>query len=388
MTISGINRHSCKGVMRFVVNVYTVEAGGRKRRKRHFFQHEEDAQKFINDASDAARQVGESKAFLTPQQLQDYHTATAILPEGVTLLDTVRAYLTNDHKRITAGITYGQAMEEYWDIYERLGKANSTYAAHKPGKARFLKKFGHLDAATNINNELREQHLELIAQGLAWHTVKRQRILISQFLDWAVEEGYCNENYLRRKSNVFPTEPRLQKFWLNIDQAKALLDHALENDRPMIPILALGMFAGVRPEEARSFKLEQIDWELRELHIRIAKRSAGDNNARRIIRDLPDTFWAWMQWWINESGYELDFTNWHKRFRTAIKASGFQGRSNSILRKSYGTYAIPLLKQDIVRKQLGHSTAEVTAKHYEGDVNLAEARAYFALTPDTFVATR
>ena len=380
---SDIGIHQHHSGKRYVVNEYRTGPDGQRQRKKHQFVTREDAQRYIDDAGAAISRVGDSKAFLNPDQLEQFHTALAILPAGLSLVDAVKGYIEMGGKQVVAGITYGQAMEEYWELYLKLEKAQSTYDSHEPGKARFIAEFGHLDAATNIGKDLRDHHLALLKQGLAWHTVKRQRILISQFLDWAVEERYCNENFLNRKGNAFPAEPKLKKRWLTVDQAKALLNYACNEDPALVPVLALGMFAGIRPEETQVFQLDQLDWELKEIHVRIAKHSAGDQNTRRVVRDLPETFWTWMEWWQDEYGGELNFTNFAKRFRAAIKASGYTGRTNSILRKSYGTYATPYLTQDDVRKQVGHSTAATTAKHYEGDATKAQAREYFAILPSS-----
>jgi integrase len=392
MKISDIKKTKNNAKTRFLVSVYTTGSTGQKERKRHFFRIREDAQAFIDSAGASVAQVGEAKSFLSPQQLDEFHTAQAILPDGISLLDAIRSYIETGHKKLVAGITYGVALEEYWATYLRLGKAQSTYDAHEPGKARFIAKFGHLDAATNINNELRDHHLELIESGLAWHTVKRQRILVGQFLDWAVEQDYVNENYLNRISNTFPVEPKLTKIWLKVPQAEALLRYALENDRNLVPVLALGLFAGIRPQELRdkitnhkaTFFWSDVDWDLKEIHIRDAKHSGGNNQASRVIRDLPETVWTWLEWWQKTDGSELNFTNWAKRQRAAIKASGVTGRANSVLRKTFGTYATPYQSQDQVRKQVGHANANTTAKHYEGDGKLAEAKEFFALTPEHF----
>ena len=54
-----------------------------------------------------------------------------------------------------------------------------------------------------------------------------------------------------------------------------------------------------------------------------------------------------------------------------------------VLRHSYGTYRLPILKSaDALALEMGNS-ADVIFRHYRRPVNEATARAYFAIIPNT-----
>jgi len=70
-----------------------------------------------------------------------------------------------------------------------------------------------------------------------------------------------------------------------------------------------------------------------------------------------------------------------RKFREAYKAAGMEKWKMDILRHSYGTYRLPILKSaDALALEMGNSP-DVIFRHYRRPMNEACASAYFDLRP-------
>jgi integrase len=70
-----------------------------------------------------------------------------------------------------------------------------------------------------------------------------------------------------------------------------------------------------------------------------------------------------------------------RKFRNAYKAAGIEEWKLDILRHSYGTYRLPILKSaDALALEMGNSS-QVIFRHYRRPMSEKDAREYFALAP-------
>jgi integrase len=70
-----------------------------------------------------------------------------------------------------------------------------------------------------------------------------------------------------------------------------------------------------------------------------------------------------------------------RKFREAYKAAGIDEWKTDILRHSYGTYRLPILKSaDALALEMGNSS-DVIFRHYRRPTNEVTASAYFDLRP-------
>lgn len=71
-----------------------------------------------------------------------------------------------------------------------------------------------------------------------------------------------------------------------------------------------------------------------------------------------------------------------RKFREAYKLAGINQWKMDILRHSYGTYRLPILKSaDALALEMGNSP-DVIFRHYRRPMNEASASAYFDLRPE------
>jgi integrase len=71
-----------------------------------------------------------------------------------------------------------------------------------------------------------------------------------------------------------------------------------------------------------------------------------------------------------------------RKFREAYKAAGMEEWKMDILRHSYGTYRLPIVKSaDALALEMGNSP-DVIFRHYRRPVSQTSALAYFAIVPN------
>jgi hypothetical protein len=71
-----------------------------------------------------------------------------------------------------------------------------------------------------------------------------------------------------------------------------------------------------------------------------------------------------------------------RKFREAYKAAGMDEWKMDILRHSYGTYRLPILKSaDALALEMGNSP-DIIFRHYRRPMSEASATAYFDLRPE------
>ena len=373
---------------------YYYEEDGERKRKRRTFTSMVDAKNFVLEVDEKRKALGEHRAMPDAAELEEYYQVRSLLPPGATLMDLARAYLAGNITLVgTAGKNYSEVVNEYWVKYTRKGLVAATYKAFEAGRDRFLEHYGDVDVSKNITKDLLEYHVGLL-KSLSWATVRRQVIFIGQVMDYSLDQGWAEKNWIKHRefTQWFPKKPKVDKYWLRPAQVRALLLEAAETDLDFIPVLALGLFAGIRPEEISHnskpflarFKFDQVDWKAKTISIREAKRAGGNVNASRVIRGLPETVWLWLGWWRDRvDRLELNLVNFSKRQRRLVRGVGYDGKLNSLYRKTFITHAVPFHGQDKTRKQVGHTTAEMTASAYEGDASEEEAESYFGSTPST-----
>jgi hypothetical protein len=76
-----------------------------------------------------------------------------------------------------------------------------------------------------------------------------------------------------------------------------------------------------------------------------------------------------------------------RKFREAYKLAGMNEWKMDILRHSYGTYRLPILKSaEALALEMGNS-ADVIFRHYRRPMNEASALAFFAIQPDEHLSS-
>ncbi|MHC5066928.1 MAG: tyrosine-type recombinase/integrase, partial [Planctomycetota bacterium] len=156
------------------------------------------------------------------------------------------------------------------------------------------------------------------------------------------------------------------------DQFSKLLD-AAEPD--LIPILAIGGFAGIRMAE-----LDRLDWTAVDLDRRIIEIRAGQaKTASRRIVPITDNLATWLEP-LPRTGKVVRTNKLHRKVSALAKECGLEWPRN-VLRHSFITYRIAAVQSaEQVALEAGNSP-DVIFKHYRELVTEDQAGEWFGIRP-------
>ena len=151
---------------------------------------------------------------------------------------------------------------------------------------------------------------------------------------------------------------------------KKLLQAALSYDPGLIPYLAIGLFAGVRPLEIE--RLPWLDISKRYVEINAAK---AKSRKRRLV-SLSTNLKEWLAF-----GGNLPLTNKRKRLAKILRLTGINWQPD-IMRHSFASYHLALHQSaDKTAFELGHRDSKMLFAHYRELVSFEAAKAYWNITP-------
>ncbi len=204
----------------------------------------------------------------------------------------------------------------------------------------------------------------------------KHRRLLHNFLGWCKGRGYTDENPVERaaKVKVIRKAPGI----LAPADVAALLAAA---PAEIIPALAIGFFAGLRAAEIARLDWQEID--LRRGFIEITADKAKSSQ-RRLVEITPNLR-AWLAPHARPSGPVRLSDMMHKdRLDAAREAAGGIPWPSNACRHSFASYHLAL-HQDAAKTalQLGHANTAILFQHYRELTTPEEAKAYFAIAPDS-----
>lgn len=153
----------------------------------------------------------------------------------------------------------------------------------------------------------------------------------------------------------------------------------------LLPVLAIGAFAGIRTAEIKRLHWEDIKWDRG--HIEIAGRKA--KTASRRLVPLTDNLKLWLEPWRDETGDIVGFDDVSGALcDVALKAGIPGGWRRNALRHSFISYRVAKTG-DVPRTALeAGNSPEMIFRHYRAVVDEASAEEWFGITPpDGWVPT-
>ncbi len=216
---------------------------------------------------------------------------------------------------------------------------------------------------------------------LSVRSIINYRLCLSSFFNYAVNRGYRVDNPVVR----IPT-PKID--WkppviLKVTQAEDLVLHAAKTDEDMglLPVVALGLFAGLRSTE-----ISRLDWSAIDLERKLLTIGAQIAKKRQLrVIDLMDNCVAWLQLCHNKKG-KVAPANSYISFAKLTKQAGFphwgENYSNA-MRHSFGSYYYALTSDSSkTAAMLGHkSSDQVLFDHYRSLARRSEGEKYFSILP-------
>ncbi len=286
----------------------------------------------------------------------------------------------------------GLTLEQVWDAF-RSGKLSPTKSHKKLSEA--------IDAVLEVKKAANRRpaylaelgrYLRLFARGKesmdvgnfgvteieAWFAERRESPSsragnlgkLSALFDHCWRRGYIAENPCRRvqKPHVEIGVPKI----LSVEQCARLMTAAFETDKGLIPELALGLFAGVRPNEIARLTREKIDLDRKLLTIDAA---ASKVRHRRLVPLHPICVA-----WLELGGSLLVESNRRRRMDALKETAKLEEWPHDVLRHTAASHLVALHGARTAAEMLGHSET-MLFKHYRELVHPEQTKRFWQILP-------
>lgn len=369
---------------------YPVDENGVTRRKRRMFSTEQKALDFAagheKEVADHGVRFGSitaeaRRAFDFYRDARHDLRADGIEPPTFeTLVADAVARLRKDHAdRQRNRMTIAEGVEAFV-AYKKPRVGERHLRGLKGHLVRFARAFG-TDHVDEITGETIESWIIGIP-GLSAVTRNKHRTSLKAFYTHAAAKGqkWCEHSPLAdlAKEKVVTKEP---KAYSPADAAR-IMQAAVALNSPILPALTLGMFAGLRPSEARALDLGTINFDSDGFRTPAFHRTGEPTKTGARVAPLTPACKAWMASQTRRTGFAWEGSDedFQTEMRGVLEAAGVRGIYDGS-RHSFISYRTAEIR-DVARvaDECGNSP-NVIKKHYREIVTSEAAKAFFAIRP-------
>lgn len=302
--------------------------------------------------------------------LIEFQEARGLLPEGVSLVEASRFFA-----RHGAGNVEKRELTEVVEGFISQLKADNRSKRHVEDARARLHKLA--ESFITPIDEINQRELQSWLNDLqvAGRTKNNYRGLLVSLFKFARAHGYLPSGLPTaaeglRKSREDSGEIGI----LTPEEMVKLLKGASER---LIPLLAIGGFAGLRTAEILRLDWEEIDFQ--QSHIEI--KSGKSKTAQRRLAPLLPNLEVWLKPYRNRTGPVCP-TNEVETERRELAASLEIPWPNNALRHSYGSYRMATTDDaQKVAIEMGNSPTMIF-RNYRKVVTKAEATKWFDIRPE------
>ena len=305
---------------------------------------------------------------LTKAQYASAQTAIAILPAGVTLADAARAFVAASRQgqspadaslRVTGALVRFLAAKRIALKPETIGQYESTIRA-------FAGKTGN-----PLLHEVDPAMVSDFVKDRKPATRNRIVLVLSSLFSWCVRNSLLWRNPCDNVERAKAPPP--PKGILSVDQAAALLHGAAGRAPELVPYLALGLFAGIRPAELARLDAGCIGHE----YVRLDASATKTEDARTVT--IRPNLRAWLEA-FPPSGPLVARTARNRLL--ALRRSLGVPWPRDCMRHSFATYAYELTHDAaLVASEMGHRGVDVFFRHYRALALPGDGARFFAIVP-------
>jgi integrase len=310
---------------------------------------------------------------LSPRDMSDFITARKKLAEyGDTISEAVKFRVDYFERIRRSGITVSQLAEEVLAAKQRDGRAPMYLADLRKRLARFCTDFGNRPIAAitieELDNWLRD--LPLSPKSRA-----NFRANIGVLFSYAANRRIIDFNPITHTAK--PKLPDNPPEIFTVDELRSLLQAAQRAERDVVPMLAIGAFAGLREAEIQRLEWSEVD--LTRGHIEV--KAAKAKSARRRIVPIQPNLAAWLRPYAGMTGDVVPIAARGKIGRVRKLARLAHWPKNG-LRHSYSSYRLAAIHDaPRVAAELGHTTPQLLYSTYRELVLPQDAEQYWNIEP-------
>jgi integrase len=316
---------------------------------------------------------GREAVGLPPRELSDFITAKKKLAEhGKTINDATGFYLDHLERVRRCKTTVAELAAELLEAKRKDGRSEIYLNDLRNRLAIFCRDFASQPVAAVSSREI-SNWLRGVNGSPKTRANFRQNI--SVLFGYAADEGMIDVNPVLRvkKPKLVDKSPEI----FSVEELSALLRAASLVAPEVVPMLAIGSFAGLRESE-----IKRLDWaevNLKRDYIEL-KANKAKTAKRRIVRIQPNLT-QWLAPYCAMSGRVVP-ANSRKKLEAVRKAAGLERWSKNGLRHSFASYRLAATNNAAeVAAELGHSTSQMLYSTYRELVLPEEAERYWEIAP-------
>lgn len=300
------------------------------------------------------------------------HARKKLATHGKTLADAATFYLDYLERIRRCNVTVGQLADEVLEAKRKDGHAPMYIADLRKRLARFCQDFGDRPIASVTVEELDNwlRNLDCAPKSRA-----NFRANVGVLFSYAERRRIIDSNPILRTAR--PKLPNNPPEIFRVDELRALLDAASRRFPDLLPVLAIGAFAGLRDAEIKRLEWSEIDLVRGFIEVKASKAKTA---RRRIIQIQPNLA-EWLRPYREMCGAVVP-VNARNKLDLVRKIAGLARWPNNGLRHSFASYRLAAINDaPRVAAELGHTSPQMLYSTYREVVLPEEAERYWKIQP-------
>ncbi len=315
---------------------------------------------------------------LSQREMSDFITARDKLEKfGETINDAVEFRIDHLERVRRHGITVERLTEELLETKRKDGRSEIYLRDLRNILAIFMRDFGSR-AVAGITVEELDNWLRALPGSPKTRTNFRANIGV--LFSLARQRRVITENPIE-----FTAKPKLPDnppAVFAVDQLRALLEAAQRVEPDVLPMLAIGAFAGLRDAEIKRLDWAEVDQARKHIEITAVKAKS----ARRRIVPMQPNLSAWLRPYSGKTGRFVP-DRYRGKIERVRKAAGLTRWPINGLRHSFASYRLAAIHDaPRVAAELGHTGTQMLFNTYREVVLPEEAERYWEIKPTTEAA--
>jgi integrase len=310
---------------------------------------------------------------LSPREMSDFITAREKLVKyGETILDAVQFRVDHLERVRRHGITVAQLTDEVIKAKRRDGRSEVYLRDLRYRLSKFVQDFGQRPIAGITVDELDNW---LRALPYSPQSRRNYRTIVGLLFSYAEGRGIIDRNPISRtaKPKLVDRPPEI----FSVDELRGLLESTNRVGQDVLPMLAIGAFAGLREAEIQRLDWSEVDLTRGHIEVKAAKAKSA---RRRIVPILPNLA-AWLEPYSGMTGHVVPVGARRKLDRVR-KATNLPRWPNNGLRHSFASYRLAKIHDSPrVASELGHTSPTMLFSTYRELVLPIEAERYWKIEP-------
>ena len=381
-------RERLNGKYRFKLAGYYLEG----KRVRKYFETREAAETFVQAEKIRRENLGNRATHIDGALAEDALRASdALRSTPYTLFDAARL-VAHAHKKLEPySVRIDDAINEHVagiELRRRSASVNEVadqFIANRRAKgkskiyirdletrlARFRSVMGDRIIADITSSDV-DHWIQSLKVGP--QTQNNFRAVLSAMSTFAVRRGYAATNVIQLVDKSSVVRDHVPTF--SVEELSRLLTAA---SAEYVPVLAIGAFAGLRPEEINKLRWEDLDFHERTIRV---NASAAKTRKKRFA-EISDNLLAWLQPYASRSG-SVAPPNLQKMRRATMEAAGIEKWPQDVLRHSFASAHYAFHRNPAqTALLLGHRDQDMLLTHYRDLMKPSEAAKYWQIAPET-----